>query len=341
VGARETRTRLNNFERNPQLEELIRELNTLLEPAEWQAVERGREPDLPVVFIVGSARAGTTLLLQALGYCCGFAYPTNLLSRFYRAPYLGARIQQLLTDPAYNYRDELGGTDLQPSFESDVGKTKGILASNVFWYFIRRFFPDGETAEFSPQRWAATDREGFVAELAALTRVFQKPFVLKGMCFNWNLPDLVALFDKAVVLDIERDPLANVDSILSARQRYYGDKTVWWSYRPPEMREPSGLSPAAEVASQVFYNRQAVERGLALIPENRKLRIRYEALCSEPEVHLQRICDLANRLGADTTPGPNTPKSFPMRQTLAMSESERDDVLATWARLSGTAGRSA
>jgi hypothetical protein len=35
---------------------------------------------------------------------------------FYQAPILGVKIQQLLTDPRFNFRDELGEFVLQPEY---------------------------------------------------------------------------------------------------------------------------------------------------------------------------------------------------------------------------------
>ena len=60
------------------------------------------------VFVVGALRSGTTLFTQWLATTGLTAYPTNLLSRFYGAPLVGAKIQQLLTDPPTLSRRNLG-----------------------------------------------------------------------------------------------------------------------------------------------------------------------------------------------------------------------------------------
>src|SRR5689334_1008692 len=90
------------FRRNSKLEELLRETNQLLAPSEAAAVADFRMPRFPVVLIVGAARSGSTVTMQWLAQTGTFAYPTNLLSRFYGAPSIGARIQQILTKYDHN-----------------------------------------------------------------------------------------------------------------------------------------------------------------------------------------------------------------------------------------------
>src|SRR5690554_2255771 len=87
-----------SHKKNNILENLFPEMIELLAPVEEKALERFNKPNKKVFFIVGCARSGSTLLYQYLAKTNLFAYPTNLVSRFFYAPYVGARIQQLLLD---------------------------------------------------------------------------------------------------------------------------------------------------------------------------------------------------------------------------------------------------
>lgn len=42
-------------------------------------------------------------------------------------------------------------------------------------------------------------------------------------------------------------------------------------------------NPAMQVAGQIFYVNQAIERGLEKVSEERKLEIQYEDFCQNPE----------------------------------------------------------
>ena len=104
--------RTEKFKRNVDLEALLDELSVLLGPVENKILKHYASPQYPGLLIIGAPRSGTTLMLQWLAQTGKFVYPTNLLSRFYAAPYIGVKIQQLLTDPAYRFRDEFSSSKI-------------------------------------------------------------------------------------------------------------------------------------------------------------------------------------------------------------------------------------
>ncbi|HRX04698.1 MAG TPA: sulfotransferase, partial [Anaerolineae bacterium] len=139
-----TAERQPEHRRNPRLEALLDEISGLLGPVESEVAARYHMPAYPVVLVMGLPRCGSTLTMQWLAASGRFGYPSNLLSRFYAAPYVGARIQQLLTDPQFSFGDELHDLASAVGFDSTLGKTRGALAPNEFWYFWRRFIPNVE-----------------------------------------------------------------------------------------------------------------------------------------------------------------------------------------------------
>jgi hypothetical protein len=255
----------------------------------------------PLILVMGPLRSGTTLFTQWLANTGLFAYPTNLLSRFYQAPIIGAKIQLLLTDPRYNFRNELGEFARQSEYISENGKTIGALAPNEFWYFWRRFLAD-------PRRDVWTDdalRQGMdtrtmLAELAGMMDVFQKPFAAKGMLFNYNIPFLDSILDKVLFVHIKRDPVTNVASVLDARKRQLGSEAEWYSFRIPEYEQLNSLDPIAQAAGQVHYINQAVSTGMDAVAESRKLIVQYEDFCHSPR---QVFDGLAEKLGSSVVYG--------------------------------------
>lgn len=236
---------------------------------------------------MGPLRSGTTLFTQWLANTGLVSYPTNLLSRFYQAPVIGAKIQLLLTDPRYNFRDELGEFSQQAEYKSENGKTKGVLAPNEFWYFWRRFLADPGRDVWSDDELRSTmDTKTMLAELAGVMDVFQKPFAAKGMLFNYNIPFLDSLFDKVLFVQIKRDPLANIASVLDARKRQLGSVETWYSFKIPEYEQLIGLDPVTQVAGQVYYINRAVSTGLRDVADRRKLVVQYEDFCENPA----RVC---------------------------------------------------
>ena len=290
-------TRTEKFCRNESLESLLGELNAQLWVAEQELLAQRvqAEPEFPLILVMGPLRSGTTLFMQWLANSGMVAYPTNLLSRFYNAPVLGAKIQLLLTDPRYNFRDELGEFLQGAEYRSENGKTRGALAPNEFWYFWRRFLPDpSRDVWLDSELESGMDTGTMLAELSGISAVFGKPFAAKGMLFNYNIRFLDALLKKVLFVHIKRDPVANVASVLEARKRQHGSESAWYSFKIPEYGQLKDLDPVTQSAGQVHYIDQAVSRGLAAVDESRKLVVHYERFCEDP-----RAChrELAERLG--------------------------------------------
>ncbi len=296
--SQEDNERVKAFKRNSSLEELLYSLNESLYCAENVVLSRysaEKGADYPIVFVMGPHRSGSTLFMQWLANCGVVAYPSNLLSRFYGAPVIGAQIQLMLTDPRYNFRNEIFDFNNPISFESENGKTKGALAPNEFWYFWRRFLPFKELDWLPDEElFRVVDRNKLVSELTSLTRVFGKPFALKSMILNYNIPFLDAIFKKALFVQIKRDPVTNVSSILEARKRQLGSDREWYSFKIPEYQQLKGLDPVTQSAGQLYYINCAVTKGIETVNKSRKLVLQYEDFCKNPH---QVYMDLAMKLG--------------------------------------------
>ncbi len=290
-------TRTAGFRRNPLLEQLLAELGDDLAPAEERLVARyrGRPAEFPVLLVFGPLRSGTTLFMQWLANTGLAACPTNLLSRFYRAPILGAKIQRLLTEPQYDFRGELGEFSASVDYRSENGKTQGALAPNEFWYFWRRFLPEpGRDVWSDDELRRDVDAPTLLAELTGLADVFRKPFAAKAMLFNYNIRFLDAILEKALFVQIRRDPVDNAASVLEARQRQFGDAAAWYSFDVPESARLRERDPLEQAAGQVRAIDRAVTAGMATVDARRKLVVRYEDFCADPAA---LFAELSVRLG--------------------------------------------
>lgn len=285
----EKEQRTTQYSRVSELESLLRELNTNLSGANEKYLKSERER-FSKLFVMGPLRSGTTLFTQWLANTGLVAYPTNLLSRFFGAPLVGARIQQLLTDPHYNFRNEILDFNSEIDFKSDNGKTKGALAPNEFWYFWRRFLPFSEF-DYMPAEELRKKGNlvGLRDELNALSNIFEKPFAMKAMIMNQNIPQLAEQFQKPLFIWVRRDPIFNIQSALEARKRQYGDISTWYSFKIKEYPKLKGLDPIESVAGQIAAINYAVEQGIAALPEHKRLVIQYEDFCHRPEHYYNEI----------------------------------------------------
>ncbi|MDT8406580.1 MAG: sulfotransferase [Methylococcales bacterium] len=307
--------RTEPFSRNSRLEHLLKELNAELWLAEHAILEpmQNVQP-FPIILLMGPIRSGTTLFMQWLANTGMVSYPTNLLSRFYQAPVIGAKIQLLLTDPRYNFRNELGEFIQQAEYRSENGKTQGVLAPNEFWYFWRRFLTDASRDVWSDgQLRQSLDVATMKAELNGIMNVFEKPFAAKGMLFNYNIPFLDRLFEQVLFVQIKRDPVANVASVLEARNRQLGSEAAWYSFKIPEYEQLKDLDPIEQASGQIHYINKAVDKGMEAVDDRRKIIVQYEAFCADPESFYYQLME---KLGLSGTQYQYIgPKNFTVSRT--------------------------
>lgn len=279
---KEENKRSEKFKRNNSLELFLSEINNDLWNTEEKLLDK-INPDYPLIFIMGSHRSGTTLMTQWLSSLGSISYPTNLMSRFYKAPIIASKIQLLLTDERYNYRSELSDFNSSIDFTSENGKTKGVLSPNEFWYFWRRFLPFNELDYLPTEELLKKVNVNILrSELAGIVNVFQKPFALKGMILNYNIDFLDKIFEKALFIYIKRDPLSNIESALKAREKQFGNINKWYSFKIPEYKELKKLNSYEQVAGQIYYINKAIENGLKNVLDHKKITVQYEDFCEKP-----------------------------------------------------------
>ncbi len=329
--------RTAEFYKSATLEHLLAELNGLLAVCQEQVNQQYTRPRFPLLLIMGLPRSGTTLFLQWLAESKQWGYPSNITSRFYGAPYIGVRIQQILID--HDYKGEI--TDFQKTvpYASSLGKTKGATAPHEFWYFWRRFFPFDKDVDVVPsEALANVDVDCLNAELATLEAALGKPLAMKAMLLNWHIPFLDGAFKKVLFVHIKRDPLYVMQSIMEGRRRNFGSEEKWYSFKPPEYRWLKDLEPVHQVAGQVHFILKAVNEGLAHIAEPCKLEIDYEQFCLNPAGVWETLCSKMTAQGYKFEDDYHGPDHFEATTSMRVSP-ERwarfQDALAEIRKLDG------
>ena len=277
-----------SFEKNKSLDEALVHLNDKLFQLEQLEMERAERPPFPNLLLMGNPRSGSTLFTQWMATQESFAYPSNFLSRLYKAPYLGALIYDIVTKPEYQYRKEfedINGSGI--ALSSSIGKTSGFKAPHEFWYFWRRFvnFPQVPMGQdkFAKQ----FDFKSANQELSLIQKAFGKPFLLKGKILNWYLASTSTSLKDVIYLHLYRDPIATSRSLLNAREKWTGSKENWFSWKPREYEILKDLDKYHQVAGQIYFIDKEILAHRELLGD-RYLGFSYEEYCSEPK----RIFDL-------------------------------------------------
>lgn len=279
----------NKFRKNKQLDNLIKELKVLLEPVQLKKQDDFSTNKYPLGFIVGAPRSGSTLLLQWLASLGVFCYPTNVLNRFAYAPYIGALIQKLLFDPEYDFSEEFSDINSSVEFTSNLGKTKGALDTNEFQHFFRNYMNNFDPQYLTREELNQVDFDGIRNGLASIEYAFEMPFIVKLVMLEFHLETVFSKIKNSIILYIKRNPLYNMQSLLLAREKYYNDKTVWWSVKPKEYEKLKEMDIYHQIAGQVYYTNKALENALGSIPGKNKISIRYEDFCKNPGKYYHEI----------------------------------------------------
>ena len=281
--------RTHKFRPNPKLDALICSLKNKLEPVQKRINSDFSVPEMPVVVVVGAPRSGTTMLTQVLAATGAFGVPTNLLSRFSYAPYIGAQIQQLLLNPEYDFGGEFSDIQQATDFASDIGKTAGALGISEFFHFWRRFFPNHDPEYLDQQQLCLVDVAGLRSELAGLQSFFGKPFMSKGMMLQYNIKFFAEQMKELKVIHIKRSPEHVMQSIYEARLRYYGTEDIWWSVKPRQFEELQKMDAFGQIAGQVLFTNHEIEEQSAYLGADRFVTVNYETLCDQPKQCLSSL----------------------------------------------------
>jgi hypothetical protein len=260
--------RKKKYEKDESLEFVLEKVNERLSLLEKELLEQYEAPKLPIIFIVGAQRSGTTLLMQLLIQRYYLEYPTNFIARFWSCPFVGAKLYKSF--------------DLTPSknLESDLGYTKDLSGPHEFGYFWKRWFP---WLAFEKESYEEIDYSKLKKELAAWESINENPLVFKNIIhIPFHIKKIYKLFPKAFFLHIEREELYNVQSTYKSRLKLYGSENEWLGGKPRAYQELLGLPVFDQITGQVRHINQDINNQLQQIPRENYLQIKYSEMIADP-----------------------------------------------------------
>ena len=306
--------RTPEYRKDPEQEERLKHLNAHLAPLERQLISDFDRSQLPIVFIVGAPRSGSTLLSQTLAQTGSFSYVTNFVARFWMAPYVGMLIEEAL---------DIRKLGCDQSFVSKFGVTERWVGPHEFSYFWSRWFRFGETHQLDNKELEEVDLDTLRKELAALESVYNKPLCFKYLPCGLHIPFLAERFENSVFVLCRRQSVYNMQSLLLARSKILGDEGHWWSLRPKEYPDLLSVSPYEQIAGQIYYTLKEIETSFSSLSPQRFLHILYDDLCSQPREEMSRIIEAVSHIGVEVDWKPDViPERFESTDTKRISDEE-------------------
>ncbi len=314
------------FKKNQDLIDLLSELKELLTPIQQKKQNNFNSLRWPVGFIIGNPRSGTSLLLQWLASLGIFSYPSNFLTRFAYAPYIGALIQKMLFDKNYDFHEELYDINSGINFESNLGKSKGALATNEFQHFFRTYMPNFDPEYIDKDQLKKVDFIGIKKGICSIQKAFGKPFILKGVMLQNNIQDLVKNIPDIIFFYIKRDPKFNMQSLLLAREKYFDDRSIWWSVKPKQYKFLKNMDIYHQIAGQVYYTNKSIQDELNMLPKEKKIEVQYEEFCQNPKDMYDKIVDIYGMHKYKIDSKYTGPEKYDVRNTIELEKKENEEL---------------
>jgi len=291
-------------------------LDLLLSIGERERYRKAPAPQLPLIFICGAPRTGTTLVEQVLIDHLPVAYLNNLTAVFSRAPLTANRIFR----PASLVRGK--------AYHSYYGKTLGFSGPNDGLLLWDRWLGKDRTRVRSSL--TTTEQQEMQRFFGAMEQLFAKPILVKNNNLNACAELIAEVFDRAFFICMVRDPLFLAQSQLQARLDIHGCDDV--PYGLAAAREPAAdaVDVIEDVCRQVLYHDQLARHQQKRIGAERFWIVQYEEFCRNPTKLVEAVA--ARVLGQQHPPSTQLPP-FTASNAVRIDPERFRQIATTLARL--------
>ncbi len=252
-------------------------VDILLSLFEGRMSKLGKESDLPLILILGGSRSGTTLLYQTLVQYLPVSYFNNLGVSFPRSPITSSKLFNRLVQKREKKKD----------FNNYFGSVSGFDGPNDGFHIWNRWF--GEDRNNVPNKLSDDTMNDLNEFLHTWHSVHQKPLLNKNNRNSLSIPFFEKAYDQNVYyIEIRRDPVYVIQSIILSRLEIQGDKRLAWGLASKDSTDQQ--NPYAyidDICKQVFDVEQKISEGRRLIDPGRYVKFSYGSFCSHPKEIVQ------------------------------------------------------
>jgi hypothetical protein len=277
------------------------------------------ENSLPPCFIIGPPRSGTTLIYESLLVSFHLAYFSNLADRFFKVPaastYLGRNVLE---------------KRIEGLFVSSYGQIKGWGAPSEGGRIWNRWIP--ENFYLPAQKATVLPSEQIRRTIASISSTLKAPFINKNVMHSVHIELLDKLFPGCIFIEIQRDPVANIRSIVRARKHKGGPRVDynWWSVKPLNCEQFEHASIEEQACAQVFLLRKDISTATSLLLKKRIHVINYENFCKDPQCQMEIVKEFFRKnLGIDLKRKNNIPEKFEISKSKPLS-GPSEAIMSDW-----------
>ena len=257
------------------------EVNTSLDTVETFLFKRysrdAKVKDVPILFILGSPRTGSTLIYQVLVNFFQTFYFSNFIEEHFAAhPAVGAALDEVLNPHA------------PVSYESSYGKTDGMWEPSEASFIFRNWFGGDHPSQAKSCAVLPGLEPHLLATMQSIYALTGRMIIAKNAWNCFRIKTLARLFSRAHFLWIRRDIGLSAHSDLKARY-LRGGPTVWNSATTANYQEIQKRPYWEQVVEQQYEYNRSIAADLHQFSHGRFIELWYEELCNDIETQLDRL----------------------------------------------------
>lgn len=253
-------------------------LDLLLQVAEKRCYQRAPRPKLPLIFVCGPPRSGTTLVAQVLIKSLPVCYINNLTAVFPRSPVVANFLFGKLIR-----RKEM-------RYESYYGKSDHFSGPNDGLYIWDRWI-GGRDRKYIRPSLSESEKDDMVRFFGAYQQAFQRPLVNKNNSLNVCASLIADIFENSYFICMTRDPMYLAQALLIARIEIHGNVHTAYGVDDPNKSKDRSIDYVEDVCRQVLFHEQQSREQLQTVGPERFWIISYEKFCKKPEDLVRRVSE--------------------------------------------------
>lgn len=231
---------------------------------------------LPIVFILGAPRTGSTLLYQMMINYFNFFYFSNLINdHFSQTPVCGAAMLKSLNSKGVDY-------------SSSYGKTNGPTGPSEASVIIKRWFGGRHPSQINSSKVIPSELPHMTKTLSAIYSMTGRPILIKNAWNCFRIENLKEIFPNAKFVWIRRDIGRSAESDLKSRINL-GSPHIWNSATTTNYKEIQKRQPWEQVVLQQYEYNIAIESDLNKFANNSHLKIWYNDLCVKTDSIIKEL----------------------------------------------------
>jgi len=234
--------------------------------------------ELPLVFILGSPRTGSTLTYQILINSFGFYYFSNLVNdKFAEFPIVGVALSLHLN------------RHTTVSYKSEYGKTQGDHGPSEGSFIFRNWFGGEQPSETRSCNVLSSKKNHLILTMKSIHKLTGRAILAKNAWNCFRIGALTESFPNIHFIWIRRDIGESAFSDLKARYVKGGSPTAWNSATTANYEEIQKRPYWEQVVEQQYEYNKSIAHDLNRFCPERYLELWYEDLCQDSEVQLERV----------------------------------------------------